>query len=268
MDRAPELLFLGTGAADWPVEYGVTKEAARNGQVRGNASLLVRGRLLIDCGPTVPDAMALFGVEASQVTDLLLTHGHSDHLDPAAVTRLADAPTRRAPLRLHATADSAQAVATVAGVEFHEVMPGAAFSVAGLMAHPLPANHVVEEGGLAVHYLLEDQGRSLLYATDGAWLLKPTWQALQSRRLTTIVWDATNGETAGDWRVFEHNSVDMIRLMLQTLRQQGVVDAGTQLFLTHMARTLCVPHHEMAARLGPEGLTVAHDGLAAAWGGG
>jgi phosphoribosyl 1,2-cyclic phosphodiesterase len=199
------------------------------------------------------------------VTDLLVTHGHSDHVDAAAVARLAGAPKRRAPLRLWATADSARSVGAVGGLQCHLLAPGQTTRIAGITVHTLPANHVVEDGGQAVHYLLEGQQQSLLYATDGAWLLKPVWQALQARPGTTIIWDATNGETQGDWRIFEHNSVDMVRLMLQTLRQQGIVDTDTPMFLTHMARTLCAPHQEMAARLAPEGLTPAYDGMAVPW---
>jgi hypothetical protein len=120
---------------------------------------------------------------------------------------------------------------------------------------------VVESGSQSLHFLFEQDGRSLFYATDGAWILKPTWLALRQRRLSTVIWDATNGETAGDWRIFEHNSVDMVRVMLQTLRREGVVDRTTRVFLTHLARTLCAPHEEMCRRLAPEGLVPAFDGL-------
>lgn len=138
----------------------------------------------------------------------------------------------------------------------------------GLLVHPLPANHVVEEGGQAVRYLVEEHRHSLLYATDGAWLLKPVWQALQARSGTTIVCDATHGETPGDWRILEHSSVDMIRLILRTLGQRGVADARAPVFLTRMAPALCAPHREMAARLAAEGLTPAPDGWVVPWGDG
>ena len=52
-----ELLFLGTGAADWPSKYPPSEKHLKKGEVRGMSSVLIKGHILIDCGPTVLDAM-------------------------------------------------------------------------------------------------------------------------------------------------------------------------------------------------------------------
>ncbi|MBT3344070.1 MAG: MBL fold metallo-hydrolase [Gemmatimonadetes bacterium] len=261
------ILFLGTGAADWPRTYEATLEQATSGAVRGTSAVLVNENMLIDCGPTVPDALALFGVDVSRITDMLITHTHGDHLDAEAMSRLLAARGQAEPLRIRVESASLARLQELEleGVEIHVLEPGQIFEVQGLTVTALAANHVVDAPQQPLHYLLESQGRRVMYATDGAWLLKQTWLALREQPLDGLIWDATNGETEGDWRIFEHNSVDMIRLMMQTLRREEIVTDQTRVWLTHMARTLCAPHQQMSERLRPEGLVPAHDGLVVDW---
>ena len=84
-DGAPskhlELLFLGTGAANWPRKYPFTDKNHSRAQVRAMSSMLVNGHILIDCGPTVLDVMKCYEVNPAGITDILLTHTHSDPKD-------------------------------------------------------------------------------------------------------------------------------------------------------------------------------------------
>jgi L-ascorbate metabolism protein UlaG (beta-lactamase superfamily) len=265
VETALKVLFVGTGAADWACTYEATVEEAAVGAVRGMSAILVNGRILIDCGGTVPEALALFGADASGITDLLVTHTHGDHLNPAALQRLLEARGQAAPLRVWIESGGVERLPELDGIEVHSLQAGQAFDTAGLSATPLAANHVVRPPEQPLHYLLKCQGRRVFYATDGAWLFRETWLRLRELELDGIIWDATNGETEGDWRIFEHNSVDMIRLMMQTLRREGIATPDTRVRLTHMARALCAPHEEMHQRLGPEGLVPAHDGLVMTW---
>ena len=65
-----ELLFLGTGAADWPSKYPPSEKQVERGEVRGMSSMLVNGHILIDCGPTVLDAMNRYKVNPVGITDI------------------------------------------------------------------------------------------------------------------------------------------------------------------------------------------------------
>ena len=80
-------------------------------------------------------------------------------------------------------------------------------------------------------------------------------------KLDVIVWDGTIGDQPGDYRIFEHNSIPMIRLMNQTLRANGVYRDSTRIILSHLARTLHPEHRELTGILGIEGLEPAHDGM-------
>jgi len=255
------ILFLGTGAADWPGEYDASLEAAEKGTVRGMASILVNGKVLVDCGPTVWDAMRLFGADPRQVSDLLITHTHGDHLNGEALEQLIGARVGEEPLRVGVEESGLERVPVLEGLVVESLEVGQQFEIGGVSVLALAANHVVKSPEQPLHFLFQREGRTVLYATDGAWLLKETWLRLRETKLDAILWDATNGDSQGDWRIFEHNSVDMIRIMLQTLRKEELLAPGAQVLLTHMARTLCAPHEEMRASLEPEGLVPAHDGM-------
>ena len=56
-----EILFLGTGAADWPAETG--SQGDERGLDRRRTSVLVDGEILIDPGPDVPEALQTFGAD-------------------------------------------------------------------------------------------------------------------------------------------------------------------------------------------------------------
>ncbi len=254
-----DLLFLGTGAADWPVS--AISNGTPDRAVRGHSSAIVDGHVLIDCGATVPDAIHRLGVDVDGITDVLLTHTHADHFDVAALRALVSQRTVTSPVNFWAHPSALEKVPRLGGIRPCPAEVGSTFSVLSLTVTALAANHVVDSE-TPLHYLLRKPKTAVLYATDGAWFLKSTWVRLRKTHLDAVVWDATCGETRGDWRIFEHNSVDMIRLMRHALLKQGVLLPHAQIFLTHMARTLCAPHDDMAERLVPEGLVPAYDGMA------
>ena len=234
-----ELLFCGTGAADWDwSRYG------RRG-VRGSCATLLGRGVLVDCGPTVPRALARFGADPRALRELWFTHSHSDHCDPAAVAALLAARGRRAaPLRLRGTAPLLSRLAAALGAEpggrFETVPlePLAPFRTRGWLVTPLPANHLgAVPGETCVHYLVRGRRKSILYALDGAWMTTAARRAIGSAPLDLVVWDATV-EKPGDWRIFEHNDVGMVRAMAARLAADGVARPDTVHVLDHLARTL------------------------------
>lgn len=253
-----QILFLGTGAADWQ------GPDPASGDFRRRCATLLDGRILLDCGPDVGGALAAFQADAASISDVLLTHSHGDHFSLDTLRFLAS--TRRAAPRLRLWAHPAalrQAAVLGEAVDLHPIQPDDGFALDGLEVTALAANHQTDEATeTALHYFLTTaDGRTLLYALDGAWLLKPAWAFLRRRRIDTVVWDCTIGGTAGDWRVFEHNSLEMIRTMTATLRKQGVLQPGSRCILSHLARTLCAPQRELAAGVAADGFTVAFDGM-------
>lgn len=106
--------------------------------------------------------------------------------------------------------------------------------------------------------MMED-GPTWYYAVDGGWMLYDTWQELREHELDAWVVDSTTG-IEGDERCFEHNSVEMLRVMLKTMLATGVLKTGAPVFMTHLARTLHPSHDVLVARMEPP-FIVAYDGL-------
>ena len=215
------LTFLGTGAADW-------NGTDEKGECRRFTSTLLDRRILIDVTKTVLDGIK----DSSLITDVFFTHSHRDHFDMEALKALA-------PCRAYAHESWANEI-EAEGVEVIPLQVGQAVETSGYTFLPMPSNHSTpKENEITLHYLVEYENKRLLYATDGAWLLNAEHRLIGSKTLSAVVFDATIGDIReGDWRIFEHNSLDMVRLMVKTLQKTGRLAEGAPVFLTHMARTL------------------------------
>ena len=111
------------------------------------------------------------------------------------------------------------------------------------------------------HFLLEVDGKKIFYALDGAWFLHETYYALKDAKLDLMVLDCTCGDYVGDYRIGEHNSIPMIRLMLPSFKRWGTIMENTQVYITHLAPSLHKPHEETVELVKADGLQVAYDGL-------
>ena len=207
-------------------------------------------------------------VPKARVTDVILTHSHRDHYDPEFLASLA-------PIRIHAHRSWAGEI-SVPGAEVCPFDTFAPFEAAGFSVTAMPANHSTERKyETPVHFLLKKDGKAVFYATDGAWLLNAEWHALCAESLDAAVFDATIGAGyPGDFRVFEHNSIEMLRLIVRTLRRPmfgresaekvfpSILKEGAPVYLTHMARTLH-PSHAEIERMYEGEFIPARDGMEA-----
>ena len=241
-----KLYFPGTGAADW-------NGPDDRGEYRRLTSTLIDGCLLIDVNP---EALELIP-DKNAVTAVAFTHSHSDHFNIEALRALA-------PCTVYAHESWANEIEgdglTIVPLKLGEEIT----AVTGHVLTAMPANHSTEKAyEQPLHYLIERDEIRILYATDGAWLLNQVHHTLGKRLLHAAVFDATIGDGCdGDYRIFEHNSIDMVRLMVATLKKQNRLAKDAPVFLTHMARTLHGTQAEIEARL-EKPFIAAYDGFSA-----
>lgn len=218
-----KITFLGTGAADWKFHKHKDMEGFRH-----NSSLLIDDCLLVDPGPDVPNALQVFGKSFETIKYIINTHKHSDHYNEDTVRSLTQA--RFVPMRA-----------------------GEVQRVGGYTVTALRANHSTCED--AVHFIISDGEKTLFYGLDGAWLMYDEVMAIKKSGIDLAILDATIGDVPGDYRIFEHNNLNMVTEMKTTL------DPYVKRFLiSHMARTLHTSHHELVERMKPHGIEVAYDG--------
>ena len=213
--------FLGTGAADFPKEWCEG--------YRRTASALIDDTILIDPGPWVIDAITQMDIDPKRIKYVLNTHRHEDHFDESALTFLCS----------H-------------GAEFIEVAAGDTITLDGYRIDALRANHTIP----CVHFIIERDEKRMFYGLDGAWLLYEEINAIWKRGVDLAVFDATIGFIDGDWRIFEHNNLNMVLEMKKSLK-----DSVKRYVISHMAYTLHTDHKTLEEEMKKHDITVAYDGL-------
>ena len=218
-----KITFLGTGAADWNFQKHRDIEGFRR-----NSSLLIDDCLLIDPGADVPDALQSFHKSYDKIKYIINTHRHSDHYSEETVCCLSKA-------------------------RFYPMNAGDVQTVGGYTVTALRANHSTCDD--AVHFIISDGNKNIFYGLDGAWLMYGEVTAIKESGVDLAILDATVGDVPGDYRIFEHNNLNMVIEIKESLDQY----VGRWM-ISHMARTLHTSHSELAERMRPFGIEVAFDG--------
>lgn len=236
-----KILFLGTGAAD---SMGKEISGKENHDLRRCASALIDGKILIDCGPFTLSALSEAGVNFSEITDLIITHEHGDHYDITSVKVLEENG-----VRVWAQKGS-ERIESFKKMEYLKE-----YSIGGLKVTSLPANHEASPQ----HLFIEENGKTLFYGLDGAWFLGDTVRFLENKEIDLFVFDATCGDYEGDYRIGEHNSIPMIKLMVPSLKTLKAINDNTKLVLSYMATCLHKSAEETEKMAEDYGLIAAYD---------
>ncbi len=195
---------------------------------RRNSSLLIDDCLLIDPGADVPDALHSFDKNVNEIKYIINTHMHSDHYNENTVCYLTEA-------------------------NFYPMSAGDVQVIGKYTVTALRANHSTVQD--AVHFIISDGERNLFYGLDGAWLIYDEANAIIKNGVDIAVFDATIGDVPGDYRIFEHNNLNMVVEMKNSLEKHI-----KRFFISHMARTLHTSHNELVQRMKPHNIEVAFDG--------
>nr|MDD6335105.1 MBL fold metallo-hydrolase [bacterium] len=130
----------------------------------GNCTLvsLEEGYVLVDCGVSARQCMAqlrLLGIEANQLSGILITHDHGDHL--RGVPTLA----HRAKVPVYATPATLATLDRFLGhpIDVHPITPGKPFCLAGATIRPFALPH---DAIGTVGYRIDTPRESVAVATD------------------------------------------------------------------------------------------------------
>ena len=217
-----KLQFLGTGAADWCLALHKGCDGFRR-----NSALLIDDCLLVDPSPDVPDAIGEFNIDKTQIKYIINSHKHPDHYNEDTVRYLS-------------------------GAELIELAAGEIKQIGKYTVQALRANHSTE----TVHFIIFDGEKRLFYGLDGGWLMFEEIEAIKENGIDLIIFDATVGDIPGDYRIFEHNNLSMVREMKTSLEPHI-----KRFMISHMARTLHTSHGELCENMKKHGIEVAFDGM-------
>lgn len=252
-----ELLFLGTGAADWDI-----KEKKKGEFFRRNSAALLNNDVMIDCGAHIFD----FAKDSGRpdlydgVTDILITHYHGDHFVPDSVKELA----KDRKIRVMGDSRVRKDLEGVDNIEFIIPQLYTEQKVGNYRVIPVLANHeiVALDDQFAFHYIITTPDEKVIfYGCDGAWFLRPAWNKMLEYKFDAMIFDCTVGDS-DDWRLFEHNTIPMLRTMMKEIREKDIIKDGGVAIASHLARTLHVGHGETAEILKKLDMETAFDGMA------
>lgn len=251
-----KILFLGTSACDYSMKLKDEFENQFDFNARRSSSMIFNDRYLIDCGDHTLHSLRIAKVPYENITDIFITHLHSDHYNWENILTIAKSKKSklRVWVRKNATIPPSDNVEIIKMSLWEKYVVSKNCFVTGLSA-----NH--DASACPQHFLFECEGKKMLYACDGAWFLNETWYRLKEAQLDMLVLDATCGDYLGDYRIGEHNSIPMIRVMLPSLKQWGTIVDKTEVYLSHLAPSLHAPHHETVELVKADGVKVAYDGL-------
>lgn len=219
-----EILFLGTGAADYNFETD-----RNNPGYRRNSSILIDGTILVDPGPCVLDAIEEFGVDAGSIKYIIVTHTHEDHYNEETVKWLEDRGAKLVDIPCEVETDLGN----------HRITAYA-------------GNHTIP----VKHYIVECDGSRLFYGLDSAWLMYSEVQAIKEKGVDVAVLDGTIGFVDGDRRIFEHCNMNMIIEIQKSLKE-----SVGKFYISHMAKTLHTDHDTLSDAMDKYDIGVAYDGM-------
>lgn len=275
-----KIKYYGTGAAEGiPGMFcrcDVCEAARRLGgkNVRTRSQAMLDGRLLIDFPPDTFLHCLYGGLDLPSVTDLLLTHAHSDHLYTEDLENRkhgfsyanGDKEALEEPLRIYATKAAIAHLRNIdegkaedcGAIELYQVKPYKPFQVQDYTVTALPADHSQRHG--AVFYMIEREGQTMLYANDTGYFPEEVWDffARTKPRLDFASLDCT--EMILDTR-HGHMSLPVNDEVRQRLTELGCADERTVFCAHHFSHNGGLNHDDLVKAAAQYGLLVSYDGM-------
>lgn len=260
-EKRVEILLLGTGSADgWPNPFCRCASCRSAVEVRGQTAALVDDALLLDCGPEAPRAAVRFGRSLAGARHIVFTHGHPDHVGPAALL-MRHWTGATEPLDVVGPPSALDQCRDWVGptdpVRFIAVRPGDEVELGTYRVRVLAANHGADLDDDAVLYDLESGTGRVLWATDTGPLPQTTHVAVAGAGYDAVFLEETFGTHTGHGT--EHHDLTSFAATVSQLRRSGAIVETTDVVAVHLS------HHnpresELTAALSDSGARPGHDG--------
>jgi phosphoribosyl 1,2-cyclic phosphate phosphodiesterase len=229
----------------------------------------VGGDVLIDFGPDTYSHALSSGLELGKMKSVLITHSHSDHFYPEDLAKCID---NFAPVRAYCDfyvygndtvvslgQKQKEAFAGWAGVDrlhFDELAPFKWADIPGARVLPLLASHNPQEHCYV--YVIEKQGRRILYSCDSGIYPEVSYEALTNLPLDLAVQECTMLKNSGGK---SHCGFNEMRQQKARLFEVGALHPGSLVYISHMYHSGQMTHDDIVRETASDGIQVAYDGL-------
>ncbi|MHB1483503.1 MAG: MBL fold metallo-hydrolase [Saccharofermentanales bacterium] len=270
--------YLGTAAAEgFPAIFcscDSCKRAIASGgrNLRTRSQGLIDNKILIDFPADTCTRVIFGGLELHKIHSCLITHSHSDHLYAADFEMRRKAYgtlEKEAPLTVYGTDAVGRIVRRKIRqfslkeenrVVFKKIVPFITFDVEGYKVTALNANHDPSAG--SVFYLIENNGKSILYANDTGWFPDDSWAWLVAHctHLDFVSLDCTGGTLFKDWHDW-HMGINTNSEVVTRLKEMGIADESTIACSNHFSHNCGATYDEILPIAAEKGLQVSYDGM-------
>ncbi|HEY0868466.1 MAG TPA: MBL fold metallo-hydrolase [Fimbriimonas sp.] len=262
--------LLGTGAADGIPGLFSNDEVSRwariNGgkDIRTRSAALVDGHLKIDLGPDTFAQMQRFGLDGRDWSGLVFTHSHEDHFAVSEVQYALFPFVQKDHLEFPIYGNGVICGAIRARypdwpMELVETRSFLTYHHGPYRITPVAANHIVGED--CQNLLIENKGKTLLYASDTGVYPDETFEFLESIHVDCLVIECTEGLLRSTYQ--GHLDIERCVKVVTRLREQGTLKDNSQVYTTHHAHTGGARHCDLERELGAFQIEPGFDGMLA-----
>ena len=273
-----KLKYLGTAASEAiPALFcqcDVCRKAREKGgrHIRSRSQALVDDSLLIDFPCDTCWHMVQNGLSLLDFNHCLITHVHDDHFSPEQIAYIRRGyasvlPENYGGFHIYGSEDIAAPLDSILQsapdrLFCHPVEPYAPFMAGDYRVTALKARHGTPH---PYNYLIERNGKALLYAHDTGHFFPETWDYLASHpvHIGLVSFDCTfANSTRGDAPRTGHMGMGDNILMRDKLFSLGLADANTRFVLNHFSHNgPDVDYDAFCAMAEKEGFAVSYDGM-------
>ena len=279
--------FLGTSAGEqfpglWCQCPTCTKARELGGRnIRSNSCAFLSPDCMLDMGAEAFQQARKFGAPIVDIQYLFMTHSHEDHFYPQHLLWRWMTPGQELPpghdtfgprfselpmLHVYGNADVCARLAprldTADGEEryrmrLHPVEYGRQGQAGDITYLPLEGNHR-DRTCNSVNYVLQRDGRTILYALDTGWFHDHTYELIKRYRYDLVVIEGTFGygmDSAG------HFNLKKLERAIECFQRDNLLREGARFCASHICPHFSPVHDEYAPILAKKGITLAYDGM-------
>lgn len=270
-----KIQYLGTAAAEGlpglfcNCNYCKQARKLKGKDYRTRSQAIIDNRLLVDYPADSYNHMIMYDMDLPNLHSILITHTHQDHLyledlglrfevfssDINGQLTLYgnDALAQKYNAFYKADLEDTHLDGKLGCVELSEFIT---VDIEGYAVTPLLANHDKQEKCFI--YLVEKDGKAILYGNDTGWFPEKTWEYLSHKRIDLVSLDCTTLKYKDGTN---HMGIEDVLEVKARLKSLGCTDSTSVFVITHFSHNGHMLHSQIEEAVLPYNITVAYDGL-------
>ncbi len=276
-----KIKILGSGGGEaFPAtfcgcDHCIEARKAGGKSIRTLTQTLINDDLLIDFPADTAEHARRFGLNIGDVSDILITHTHSDHFVPQPIYCRGSVYAHKLKfpeLNIYGSSDVARVWETVesayncnpsikASIHVNEICAYETRKVGNYTVTALPAKHAMNKL-IALNYIVQQGEKTLIYFHDTGYPEMAVLDFIKGRgfRADCVMLDATMGygdnpDSSG------HMSFEQDKRLANALKKLGIADENTVFVANHITHNQAETHDKIEEIFKGSGIIVSFDGL-------